>query len=1381
MIQGSLFTIFFLEEGIRATEDYRALAPDQLAEFAAAAHAGLGRLAALPHPTEAETEQELIAPLLAVLGWDWLVQQEPGAGRRDIADALLFADPAAKARALAAAASAERFRHGLVVAEFEARETRLDRAGGSGETPSTQILRYLGRADAQSGGAVRWGLLTNGRRWRLYWSQARARADGFVELDLPDVLAGAPAPADAPEDHWLRVFLLLFRRDALALTDPAGLHFLDRALDEGRRYEERLTAALSRAVFDQVFPDLIAGLAAASPEAPLAAIREAGLRFLFRLLFLLYAEDRALLPVARPAYRAYSLRGLREAVAAARDDGRAVSGRGRVWWQRLATLFAAVGEGDPALELPAYNGGLFASPPGDPLAGPGLPDATLAPLIDALSRERTGDRPRWINYRDLSVQHLGAIYEQLLEREPVRDDDGQVRLRPTLYVRRVTGSYYTPDELVGLVLRHALAPLLDDARAGFAAAAAALATDPRPLAERLTALAAGDPAAAFLRLRVCDPAMGSGHFLVALVDLLAAEILGAIAEAPEQVAWAGGAYRSPLVGELARLRARLRAEAAAGGFSVAEDQLDDRHLIRRMVLKRVVHGVDRNPMAVELAKLALWLHSFTVGAPLSFLDHHLRCGDSLFGEFVHPVEADLRRRFGLAMHQAVVRARLSAAGMAEIEALADADLAEVHASATAFAGVEEATAELRGLLDLYHAARWQPPADPVARKAREALFAGFYGDPARLGTGAAAPRAPDTGALMTLPRAAGAAAPRNGNGIDPAAAFAAAQDFLAQARALAADRRFLHWEAAFPGVWEEWERATPAGGFDAVIGNPPWDRMKMQEVEWFAAHVPEVAHAQRAADRKRLVAGLRAAGAPAAAAYDAAAAAAETAARVAAGGSPFAATRGAARDYPLLSGGDTNLYALFVERAMRLVRPRGVVGLVVPSGIAADLGAAPFFREISGSGRLAVLFDFENRHGGRGNEAFFPDVDSRFKFCTLIFGGAERRFAEARLAFFQPSAAAAEAAAFALTPEDFAAVNPNTGTAPVFRGRRDAALTRAIHARLPVLVDRRVAPARSVWPVRYLRMLDMTNDSGSFRTAAELTADGAYPVVGNRWEKGRARWLALMTGRSIHQFDHRAASVAANPASLHNPFVSVPTTPDQHRDPGFFARPEFWVAEGDIAWPEGAEWAIGFRDIARPTDARTVIAAAVPRAGYANTLPLLLPDPAAEAAGGAWPYRRFAPLLLANLNAFVLDYVARQKVQGTHLNYYIVEQLPLVPPEGYARRFGTSTAEALIRADVLALSFTAHDLTGFAREQGLAGPPFAWDEEQRLRRRARLDAAFFHLYGLDRDAADYVLSSFPIVRREEEARWGGRFRSRDLILGYMAALAAGAPEAEVAG
>ena len=182
--------------------------------------------------------------------------------------------------------------------------------------------------------------------------------------------------------------------------------------------------------------------------------------------------------------------------------------------------------------------------------------------------------------------------------------------------------------------------------------------------------------------------------------------------------------------------------------------------------------------------------------------------------------------------------------------------------------------------------------------------------------------------------------------------------------------------------------------------------------------------------------------------------------------------------------------------------------------------------------------------------------------------------------------------------------------------------------------------------------------------------------------------------------------------------------------------------------------------------------------GFGNTLPLLLPQvPNHEAR----PYRDFAPLLLANLNALIFDYVARQKVQGQHLNFYIVEQLPFVPPEAFSRRFGTRTAEAIIREDVLRLIYTAQDMTGFAADQGHAGPPFPWDPEDRLRRRARLDALFFHLYGLDRDEADYVMRTFPIVREQEQAAYGGRFRTRALVLAYMAALSAGNPDANVVG
>jgi hypothetical protein len=1389
MIRGSLFTRFYLEDGIRGRDEYRAFDhdPARIAAFAAEARRLWANLERMAKPYEAETEAEFIYPLLALLGWQHLPQQEPGRGRRDIADALLFLDDAAKDKARDKPQSADRFRFGAVVVENEARDTPLDRASGKAEAPSSQILRYLSRAEGASGGAVRWGLLTNGRFWRLYWAGARARAEGFIELDLPALLGAMPppVPADGAPDHWLRVFLLLFGRDALVPGGVAGRTLLDDALAEGRHYEQRITAALSRIVFDEVFPALVSAVVRDAPGAMpgdpafLAEAREAALRLLYRLLFLLYAEDRDLLPTRHEGYAAYSLHGLREEAARVADEKRSLSPRARTWWPRLAALFGAIASGDPSMGLPPYNGGLFVDD--GLLAKLTLPDAVLAPLLDKMSREGDGAARRWINYRDLSVQHLGSIYERLLERDPVPDGAGGVVLRPNAFARKTSGSYYTPDELVRLILRRAVGPLLAERREAFRAKAASLASDRRPKAERIAELERSDPAEAFAALRILDPAMGSGHFLVSLVDYIADEVLTAITDAPAMAAWADAPYRSPLARRIEALRERIRVEAAANGWPVREDQLDDRHLVRRIVLKRVIYGVDANPMAVELAKLSLWLHSFTVGAPLSFLDHHLRVGDSLFGEFVGPVEADLRARFGMFVNPAVVQARMSASGMAIVEALADADLGEVHSSAEAFHGVEEATAPLRAFLDLYHAARWLPSADAAEEAGRGVLFGGNYGDPTAIASGAE----------LKPPRADAAGIPRKGRGapIPAADAHAAAERFVTSARALAARHRFLHWEAAFPGVWDEWERPDPAGGFDAVIGNPPWDRMKMQEVEWFAARVPAVALAQRASDRKRLVASLRKAGDPVAAAYDDAAGTAERAAAVAAGGSPFANGKergGDSRDYPLLSGGDTNLYALFVERAARLARRDGIVGLLVPSGVAADKGAAPFFRGISTTGRLGALLDFENRRTTMGLEPFFPDVDSRFKFCALVFGGRERSFAAAECAFFQQDASAAEATAFALTPEDFAAVNPNTGTAPVFRTLRDAEITRGIYRRLPVLVDRREAQPRALWPVRYATTFHMTNDSGLFRTVAELEERGAYRVAGQRWEKGDALWLPLYEGKMVQAFDHRAASVVVNPENVNRPAQPDSATGEQHKDSSWLPTPQFWVDASALP-PACTPAVIGFKDVTAPTNIRTMVAAFVPSTACGNTLPILGPDTLAtgdalirEQQSPSDAYSWFAPLLLANLNALILDYVARQKVQGQHLNSYIVEQLPLVPPDAFAQRFGPKTAEQIIRDDVLRLTYVSHDMEAFARDQGYEGPPFPWDEEDRLRRRARLDALFFHLYGIGRDDAGYVLGTFPIVEREERERWG-RFRSRELILAYMAALAAGNPDALVAG
>ena len=326
---------------------------------------------------------------------------------------------------------------------------------------------------------------------------------------------------------------------------------------------------------------------------------------------------------------------------------------------------------------------------------------------------------------------------------------------------------------------------------------------------------------------------------------------------------------------------------------------------------------------------------------------------------------------------------------------------------------------------------------------------------------------------------------------------------------------------------------------------------------------------------------------------------------------------------------------------------------------------------------------------------------------------------------------------------------------------------------------------RRVWPVRYSTMFHMTNDSHLFRTAAQMEDEGFYPVQGNRWKRGKDLYLPLYQGRMIQHFDHRASSVRVNLESTHNPYLSEETDDAQHRDPDFLPRSQYWVPASEVepSFPN-CGYALGFRDIARPTDVRTVIATVVPQAGYGNTLPLLLEDgcventdsPGTEVTGLT---AANLTLFAANLNSLCLDFVARQKAQGTHMNWYIVEQLPVIAPDVYERHFGDRTAADLIRHHALRLTYTAHDMAPFARDLGHHGPPFPWDPEDRRHLRARLDALYFHLYGLDRDAAAYILSTFPIIQRQDQSAIRPLPHPQALILAYMNALGAGDTDAMV--
>jgi hypothetical protein len=535
LVQGALFTRDFLDEGIIDSAAWRCIDDAAVDAFRESALAIYRSFPTGKKSSESQTEDDLIWKVLALLGWEhWgrQVNLSPK-GMDHKPDGLLFADQDAKDRANTRTEEYKRYGDGLAIVETKRWLRELDRKGSHKDdmgVPSTQMIRYLDRLNIVTGGVVRWGILTNGRHWRLYYQGATSVSEEFLELDLP-TLVGLPGfePGlfDDKPAHYLKVFMLMFGRAAfLPDTDGRSFHLYSR--DEGRLWEQRVAKDLSDLAFRTVFPTLVKGIITQDPERPtpdvpayLDEVRDAALILLYRLLFVLYAEDRNLLPARDKSYDDYGMRKrVREDIAKRIDEADVLLEEGGEYYTHMRRLFRLIDKGAASIGLPPYNGGLFAPdrPGARILERVELSDALFAPVVDALSRHDDGKAKRWINYRDLSVQQLGSIYERLLENE-VKVEGGEIIVGGDGEARHSSGSFYTPEAPVQLIIAKAVGPLLDERLDAFRARAEALRSDKRSKSVRLEELQHLDPATRMLEIKVCDPAMGSGHFLVSLARI----------------------------------------------------------------------------------------------------------------------------------------------------------------------------------------------------------------------------------------------------------------------------------------------------------------------------------------------------------------------------------------------------------------------------------------------------------------------------------------------------------------------------------------------------------------------------------------------------------------------------------------------------------------------------------------------------------------------------------------------------------------------------------------------------------------------------------------------------------------------------------------------
>nr|WP_308189883.1 DNA methyltransferase [Streptomyces sp. MBT42] len=1212
-------------------------------------------------------------------------------------------------------------RHGPALIHQVPWNQELDKRPAPGQVPPQSMVQdCLNRTEAHL-----WAIVTNGRRLRLLRDSSSFSTAAYVDFDLEALFDG----------ELFSEFVLLYSLlHATRFTVPAGTSasgcWLEKwraeAVTSGTRALDQLRLGVQNAltVLGTGFlrhPDNTALREDTDPKA----LRDALLRLVYRLLFVFVAEDRGALldPDAgersREAYERYfSSARLRE--RARRRQGTAHGDQ----YEALRIVLEALGTegGRPELALPGL-GGLFSPSDTDrPLDGLKLSNESLLSAVRHLAQVRDPGARRWrpVDYRHLDAEELGSVYESLLELEPKHSatDRSFELVEVAGNSRKTTGSYYTPSSLIECLLDTTLDPVIDDAvKRGEQRATAAGRPDP-----------AKDIVDELLSLTVCDPACGSGHFLVASARRIAKRVASVREHNPEPT---DGAMRHAL----------------------------------REVTARCIYGVDLNLMAVELAKVSLWLEAMEPGKALSFLDAHVKWGNGLIGatpkllgggvpdDAFKPIEGDDRKHAS-----ALVKRNKAQRGgqdellfdteplpgneryaveLARITAAPSDRLEDVHAQESAYRVYVESSAYVQDL----HAA--------------DAWCAAFVW-PKHAG----APEAPTDQVFRAL------------RGRDQASVPDTTHEQILELRD---QYRFFHWHLEFPEVFAVPESGAGvqagtgwAGGFDAVVGNPPWERVKLQEQEFFAQRDPRIAEAKNAAARKRLIAELRddRDGERLYAEF-------EAAKRRAEGESHFLRT---SDRFPLTGRGDINTYAVFTETDRALTGPRGRTGVIVPTGIATDATTQFFFKNLVEQGALASLFEFGNE------DKLFAAVKDYVRFVLLTMCSDDNPDAPISMVAKVRQVAQIADRSFTLTARDILRVNPNTGTCPIFSSRRDADITLGIYRRVPVLIDETRKTGGNLWEISFMTMFHMSNDSNLFRPSAEngesfedLLKSG-WALDGNILVRGNERLLPLYEAKMLHHYDHRFSTYENATEKQLNERTLPRFTMEQHQDPSTVVLPRYWVPEQDVSTDEvdkrgkpvtvpGAhgrlatkgwdrEWVFGWRDICRASDERTLITALAPSHGFGHPFPLAFPASL-----------HHAPLLSAVWSSMVCDYSVRQKIGGTHLTYGYIQQVPIPSPDQLAPH------TEFITPRVLELTYTAIDMAPFARDMGDIAPPFIWDRDRRAVIRAELDALFFHLYGITREDTAYILDTFNGVR-DNDIKARGEYRTKNLILAAYDRMAA---------
>jgi hypothetical protein len=1182
-------------------------------------------------------------------------------------------------------------------------------AGVTARAPQAMVQDYLNREDH-----ALWAVLSNGRQLRLLRDASSLTRQSFVEFDLDAIFADqlyadfrilfltVHASRFAPrlDDHAAKTAAAQEDSGEDTEVEPAQPKldncWLERwrttAIEDGSRALLNLQHGVAAAL-QELGTGFVAHPANAALRQTLAAATDADrdlqralLRIAYRLIVLFVVEDRGLLHPADTPENARRLYADYFSTARLRRlAGEPIGGRHTDLWEAHQIVTDALaGDGLPQLGLSGLGASLFSRDALSILDGARLPNRALLAAVRALAYidDPVTGLPRRVDYGNLDSEELGGMYEGLLAYTPRYHADERTF---TLEVatgsdRKKSGSYYTPSDLIALVLDEALDPLIDDA------------------------VRSKNAEKALLELTVVDPACGSGHFVVAAARRIAAAL-----------ATARTGETEPTPGELRRATAD--------------------------VIERCVYGVDLNDLALEITKVALWLEAFDADRPFPFLDAHFRVGNALLGTTPELLRHNVPDTafVPLGDDDKTWTSKLKARNKSERQAdenqltlsfgpdtLDVQTIAFTKAAREADSGTAESVAALRARADAWRRLETDP--DLIAAKlVADAWCAAFV--------------QPKNGASTS------------GQGITHTTVRALSEtpesvpdSIISQINSLARQYRFFHWHLEFPGIFTVPDHGSAGsstgwtGGFSCVVGNPPWERVKIQDKEFFAqVGRADIEGASTAAIRKKMIDKLADTDPDLHQAYLAALRQSDGTAHLLL----------KSKRYPLTGQGDVNTYSVFAETMRTVISPEGSAGIITPTGLATDKTTAPFFADLLSEHRLYAFYDFENHY------RIFKDVNDRVRFALTAMTGKARQITRTRFAFLNQRISDLASRRFELTADEVLMLNPNTGTLPMFRTRIDADITLDVYRTHSVLI-RDDDPEGNPWGISFARLFDMANDSDGFKQPDDLVN-----ATFNGWSYtlGGEEFLPLYEAKMVSHFDHRFATFRGATRAQISVGLLPRLSEREHDDPNHEPLARYWVdrktVSAKLAHRSDRGWLLGWRDVARSNDFRTFITSVIPAAAVSDKFLLGFPaDP------------RDGYKLHALWSSLIFDYVARQKVSGAAMKYFIVKQLACPSPAVFAgaTRWDTAvTLEDWVRPYALELSYTSWRLKPYAEDLDDFGPPFHWNQERRALLRADLEAAFMHVYKLNRGAAEHVLDSFNRVRKHDELDFG-EYRTKRLVL-----------------